>query len=366
MTSIPGLQVQPDQNPAIDSTIQPHTAEATDTTEQQQQTEVDPEVELEVEETSKPKEDEAPDPERTDTDVDNDDIERGSTVRVETDSTTISTESCLYPKPTARRLFGWQHEIQAIGDGENTLLLVGQLWGQRKETTGIPKLTMGAIVETKEAATYVVIAPALKHQYGKRYLYYMLALNEADEVCLVELRRYQTLVLVGEEEEGSCRENRIKSLLEEWMKGFDGNSYKCEDLMEDVDPEPPRVSSRQPKKVKKFDPSYSGVKSSRKDAGKEKGPRSKGKGTSKRKRGVSNQNSTDTASYTCDGCEQAIIGTRYHCSVCKDYDLCEFCETLDPHPSNHPLLLIKDKRRNVNRCLHNLYIYIFTVVALSL
>ena len=44
----------------------------------------------------------------------------------------------------------------------------------------------------------------------------------------------------------------------------------------------------------------------------------------------------------CDGCNSSpIIGDRYKCSVCADYDLCSACEAAGKHPSSHTLLKIK-------------------------
>lgn len=38
----------------------------------------------------------------------------------------------------------------------------------------------------------------------------------------------------------------------------------------------------------------------------------------------------------CDGCECAIIGTRFCCLNCENYDLCESCEKLgDRHDLTH-------------------------------
>jgi len=43
----------------------------------------------------------------------------------------------------------------------------------------------------------------------------------------------------------------------------------------------------------------------------------------------------------CDGCSvRPIVGTRYKCSVCPNYDLCEKCESKQVHDATHPLLKI--------------------------
>jgi len=45
---------------------------------------------------------------------------------------------------------------------------------------------------------------------------------------------------------------------------------------------------------------------------------------------------------TCDVCHiSPIIGTRYKCTVCRDFDLCGKCETENKHPSNHILMKIR-------------------------
>jgi len=42
---------------------------------------------------------------------------------------------------------------------------------------------------------------------------------------------------------------------------------------------------------------------------------------------------------TCDGCSASpIVGLRYKCTVCNDFDLCATCEAKDAHPVDHPLL----------------------------
>ena len=44
--------------------------------------------------------------------------------------------------------------------------------------------------------------------------------------------------------------------------------------------------------------------------------------------------------YICDGCQMnPIIGVRYKCVVCNDFDLCEKCEAKGEHP--HALLKIR-------------------------
>jgi len=44
--------------------------------------------------------------------------------------------------------------------------------------------------------------------------------------------------------------------------------------------------------------------------------------------------------YVCDGCDtNPIVGVRYQCSVCEDFDYCEKCEATKEHP--HPFLKIR-------------------------
>ncbi|KAI3351381.1 hypothetical protein L3Q82_020195, partial [Scortum barcoo] len=42
---------------------------------------------------------------------------------------------------------------------------------------------------------------------------------------------------------------------------------------------------------------------------------------------------------TCDGCEGPVVGTRFKCSVCPDYDLCSACQARGTH-TEHALLPI--------------------------
>lgn len=45
---------------------------------------------------------------------------------------------------------------------------------------------------------------------------------------------------------------------------------------------------------------------------------------------------------TCDGCSaHPIEGIRYKCTRCADYDLCESCEAKGEHPTNHVLMKIR-------------------------
>ncbi|XP_041474383.1 zinc finger ZZ-type and EF-hand domain-containing protein 1-like isoform X3 [Lytechinus variegatus] len=39
--------------------------------------------------------------------------------------------------------------------------------------------------------------------------------------------------------------------------------------------------------------------------------------------------------YKCDGCHGLIVGTRYHCNVCEDFDLCYGCQHTGHYPSSH-------------------------------
>lgn len=45
------------------------------------------------------------------------------------------------------------------------------------------------------------------------------------------------------------------------------------------------------------------------------------------------------AHFFCDGCgAKPIVGTRWRCSICPNFDLCDACEQADKHPRDHPLL----------------------------
>ncbi|KAH8832640.1 hypothetical protein DL96DRAFT_669535 [Flagelloscypha sp. PMI_526] len=47
---------------------------------------------------------------------------------------------------------------------------------------------------------------------------------------------------------------------------------------------------------------------------------------------------------TCDWCRQRIVGDRYKCLICDDYDHCETCENdrnVSKHPSQHVMMKIR-------------------------
>lgn len=47
----------------------------------------------------------------------------------------------------------------------------------------------------------------------------------------------------------------------------------------------------------------------------------------------------------CDGCGvNPILGVRYKCAICQDFDYCEKCESTIEHP--HPFLKIRDPKHN--------------------
>jgi len=49
------------------------------------------------------------------------------------------------------------------------------------------------------------------------------------------------------------------------------------------------------------------------------------------------------ANVACDSCNQLpLLGTRFKCAVCPNFDLCETCEQKGNHPIDHPLLKIRE------------------------
>lgn len=54
---------------------------------------------------------------------------------------------------------------------------------------------------------------------------------------------------------------------------------------------------------------------------------------------------------TCDACNKTIVGVRYKCNACPDYDLCEQCEPKSPtiHFQSHSFLkILKPEQSNDN------------------
>lgn len=51
----------------------------------------------------------------------------------------------------------------------------------------------------------------------------------------------------------------------------------------------------------------------------------------------------------CDVCGVTpIVGDRYKCYVCDDYDLCSNCESIDAHGTEHPFLKLKNRFQSVH------------------
>lgn len=55
----------------------------------------------------------------------------------------------------------------------------------------------------------------------------------------------------------------------------------------------------------------------------------------------------------CDGCEKEIIGSRYKCLECNDYDLCQDCHNKNMHP-DHSMLKIVTPMSHSSRWLYQM------------
>ena len=59
---------------------------------------------------------------------------------------------------------------------------------------------------------------------------------------------------------------------------------------------------------------------------------------------------------SCDGCQMfPLVGPRFKCTICEDFDLCESCEAEGNHPADHALIKFKQAvaPRGVNRPHHH-------------
>jgi hypothetical protein len=55
----------------------------------------------------------------------------------------------------------------------------------------------------------------------------------------------------------------------------------------------------------------------------------------------------------CDVCQAVpITGTRWKCSVCDNFDLCDPCQATGRHPASHPLLMLREPLRRPKRHMH--------------
>jgi hypothetical protein len=43
----------------------------------------------------------------------------------------------------------------------------------------------------------------------------------------------------------------------------------------------------------------------------------------------------------CDGCEKPLVGRRFKCLVCDDYDLCSVCESAGFHPEHNMVRVVR-------------------------
>jgi len=55
----------------------------------------------------------------------------------------------------------------------------------------------------------------------------------------------------------------------------------------------------------------------------------------------------------CDGCGMSpVVGVRFKCAVCPDFDLCEVCESSGKHDASHPLMKMKSPPTFLGRHFH--------------
>ncbi|CAF3964329.1 unnamed protein product [Rotaria sp. Silwood2] len=53
------------------------------------------------------------------------------------------------------------------------------------------------------------------------------------------------------------------------------------------------------------------------------------------------QNATVHPGVTCDGCQGSVVGNRYKCTECPDYDLCQACSDKNLHPEHNMIKLTR-------------------------
>jgi sequestosome 1 len=57
------------------------------------------------------------------------------------------------------------------------------------------------------------------------------------------------------------------------------------------------------------------------------------------------ENTTVHAGITCDGCQGSVIGIRYKCMECPDYDLCQTCSDKNLHSEHNMIKIIRPAQR---------------------
>ncbi|CAF4571213.1 unnamed protein product, partial [Rotaria magnacalcarata] len=51
-------------------------------------------------------------------------------------------------------------------------------------------------------------------------------------------------------------------------------------------------------------------------------------------------NTTVHTGIACDGCQGSVVGNRYKCMECPDYDLCQACMDKNLHPEHNMAKLV--------------------------
>jgi len=78
-----------------------------------------------------------------------------------------------------------------------------------------------------------------------------------------------------------------------------------------------------------------------------------------RKRKTSRDESTDSnmvhPGVICDGCDKAMVGFRYKCMICPDFDLCGLCERMGKHPNHNMVRISKPQVISPHRLFRKLH-----------